>query len=119
MRPVFSTTPRMGHISARPLVWALSLLVFLAVPAGRARAQKQYVGTLSYTMAQPSGDASDFANNFSWLGFTAEGDWFLRPNISAGFIGGWQEIYKETSGDSYTFSNGTISVARTYRHIGC
>jgi hypothetical protein len=108
----------MGHVSARPLTWALSLLVFIAVPVGRAHAQKLYVGTLSYTMAQPSGDAADFAKNFSWLGFTAEGDWFLKPNISAGFIGGWQEIYKETTGDSYTFSNGTISGARTYRHIG-
>ena len=118
MRPIFSKTPRMGRISARPLTRALCLLVFLAVPIGRAHAQKQYVGTISYTMAQPSGDASDFANNFSWLGFTVEGDWFLRPNISAGFISGWQEIYKETTGDSYTFNNGTITGARTYRHIG-
>ena len=118
MRAIFSRTPRMGRISARPLTWALCLLVFLAMPIGRAHAQKQYVGTISYTMAQPSGDASDFADNFSWLGFTVEGDWFLRPNISAGFISGWQEIYKEQNGDSYTFSNGTITGARTYRHIG-
>jgi hypothetical protein len=83
----------------------------------RGNAQRQYVGTLSYTMAQPSGDASDFANNFSWLGFTVEGDWFLRPNISAGFISGWQEIYKEQSGDEFTFANGAVA-GRTYRHIG-
>jgi hypothetical protein len=113
----FSKTPRMGGISARPLTWALCLLVFLAVPIARGNAQRTYVGTLSYTMAQPSGDASDFANNFSWLGFTVEGDWFIRDKISAGFISGWQEIYKEQGGDSFTFANGTVS-GRTYRHIG-
>lgn len=118
MRPTFSKTPRMGRVSARPLMWALCLLVFLAVPFARSNAQRQYVGTLSYTTAQPSGDASDFANNFSWLGFTVEGDWFLRPNISAGFISGWQEIYKEQTGDSYTFASGAVSGSRTYRHIG-
>ena len=118
MRPMFSKTPRLGRGSARPLEWALCLLVFLAVPFARSNAQRQYVGTLSYTTAQPAGDASDFANNFSWLGFTVEGDWFLRPNISAGFISGWQEIYKEQTGDSYTFASGAVSASRTYRHIG-
>ena len=47
MRPKFSKTPRMGHISARSLTRALCLLVFLAVPVGRAQAQKQYVGRLA------------------------------------------------------------------------
>lgn len=113
----FANSPAAGRVSARPLTWALCLLVFLAVPIARGHAQRQYVGTLSYTTAQPAGDLSDFADNFSWLGFTVEGDWFLRPNISAGFISGWQEIYKEQGGDSFTFSNGTVS-GRTYRHIG-
>lgn len=110
-------SPTVRRVPVRPLTWALCLLVFLAIPIARGNAQRQYVGTLSYTMAQPSGDASDFANNFSWLGFTVEGDWFLRPNISAGFISGWQEIYKEQSGDEFTFANGAVA-GRTYRHIG-
>jgi len=114
----FTRAPRVGRVVIRLLKCALCLLVFLALPIARGNAQRQYVGTLSYTMAQPSGDASDFANNFSWLGFTVEGDWFIRDKISAGFISGWQEIYKEQGGDSYTFSNGTVSAARTYRHIG-
>ena len=83
----FSKAPRMGRVPVRPFTWALWLLVFLALPVARGHAQKQYVGTLAYTMAQPSGDASDFANNFSWLGFSVEGDWFIRDKISAGFIG--------------------------------
>jgi len=113
----FTKTPMVGRAARPVMMFALCLLALIAAPGSRAHAQRQYVGTISYTTAQPSGDASDFANNFSWLGFTVEGDWFLRPNISAGFISGWQEIYKEQSGDSFTFSNGTVS-GRTYRHIG-
>ena len=118
MTTSISRMPTLSRGAARQLAWAVCLLVFLAVPFARSNAQRQYVGTLSYTTAQPSGDASDFANNFSWLGFTVEGDWFLRPNISAGFISGWQEIYKEQGGDSFTFASGAVSASRTYRHIG-
>jgi hypothetical protein len=114
----FAKSPTARRVSGWPLTWALSLLVFLALPVARGHAQKQYVGTLSYTMAQPSGDASDFANNFSWLGFSVEGDWFIRDKISAGFIAGWQEIYKEEGQGSYTFSNGTVTGARVYKHLG-
>ena len=78
---------------------------------------RPYLGTLSYTMAQPAGDAKDFANGFSWLGFTVEGDWFLKTNLSAGFILGWQEIYKESNGDTFELDNGATT-GRTYRHIG-
>ena len=74
-----------------------------------------YVGTFNYTMAAPSGDSKDFASNYSWLGFTLEGDWFMRQNLSTGFILGWQEIYKEQNGDSFQFDNGTAT-GRTYRH---
>ena len=114
----FAKSPTAHRISVRPLQSAVCLLVFLALPIARGHAQKQYVGTLAYTMAQPSGDASDFANNFSWLGFSVEGDWFIRDKISTGFIAGWQEIYKEEGQGSYTFSNGTVTGARIYKHIG-
>jgi hypothetical protein len=111
-------TSSAGRVAARRLICALYLLVFVMVPATRGSAQfRQYVGTLSYTMAQPAGDAKDFANGFSWLGFTVEGDWFLKTNLSTGFILGWQEIYKESNGDTFELDNGATT-GRTYRHIG-
>src|ERR671910_179242 len=98
-----------GRAAPRRLILALCLLVFVVAPGARANAQvlsRDYLGTLSYTTAQPAGDSKDFANAFSWLGFTIEGDWFVRQKISAGFILGWQEIYKE-SDDSFDFESGT------------
>ena len=109
--------PSVARVAVRRTTFALCLLVFISMPIARAHAQRQYVGTISYTTAQPASDTKEFTNNFSWLGFTVEGDWFLRPNISAGFISGWQELYHESDGDSFTFGNGAIT-GRTYRHIG-
>lgn len=108
-----------GRAAPRRLILALCLLVFVVAPGARANAQvlsRDYLGTLSYTTAQPAGDSKDFANAFSWLGFSIEGDWFVRQKISTGFILGWQEIYKE-SDDSFDFESGTTT-GRTYRHLG-
>jgi len=109
-----------GRVAARRLICALYLLVFVVVPGARGNAQvmsRPYLGTLSYTTAMPVGDTKDFADGYSWLGFTVEGDWFLKTNLSAGFILGWQEIYKESNGDTFELSNGATT-GRTYRHIG-
>src|SRR3982751_576326 len=100
----FVEVQSVGRAGLRRVTCTLALLSLLAAPITGANAQ-QYVGTLSYTTASPAGDSKDFANNFSWLGFTAEGDWFMRKNISTGFILGWQEIYNEQDGDQFTFTN--------------
>ena len=108
------------RVAVRRMLCTLCTLVFIAVPLARGNAQyqsRQYVGTLSYTTAAPAGDSKDFANDFSWMGFTIEGDWFVKQSLSAGFILGWQEIYKERDGDSFTFDNGAMT-GRTYRHLG-
>lgn len=87
---------------------------------GNADAQRRtrgYMGTLTYSPAMPTGDTKNFVDDFSWLGFTLEGDWFgWRDDISTGFIIGWQEMYQESNGDSFTFPIGTTT-GRTYRHI--
>ena len=106
--------------AVRRAMCTLFLLTLVALPFAGGNAQlasKQYVGTLSYTTASPVGDSKDFANAFSWLGFTIEGDWFIRQNISTGFILGWQEIYNETNGEQFTFDNGDVT-GRTYKHLG-
>ena len=106
--------------ATRRVTCTLFVLALMAAPLAGGNAQvltQPYVGTLSYTTASPAGDSKDFANNFSWLGFTVEGDWFVKRNISAGFILGWQEIYNEKGGDQFEFTNGTVT-GRTYKHLG-
>jgi hypothetical protein len=105
--------------TARRMTRALFILGAVALPATALTAQvgaRGYLGTLTYATALPTGDSKNFADDYSWLGFTLEGDWFLRPNMSTGFIIGWQEIYKEQDGDSFDFDNGTAT-GRTYRHL--
>jgi hypothetical protein len=103
--------------SRTPRSWLLTLSAALVLPIALASAQsKPYMGTFAYTMAQPSGDTKDFVNQYSWLGFSLEGDWFNRSNLSTGFILGWQEMYQDINGDSFAFANGTAT-GRTYRHI--
>ena len=78
------STERAG---ARRVTCTLAVLALVAAPFADGNAQlmpNQYVGTLSYTTAAPAGDSKDFANNFSWLGFTVEGDWFIRWHVGAG-----------------------------------
>ena len=68
----------------RRVTRTLALLALVVAPLAGGNAQvasKQYVGTISYTTASPIGDSKDFANDFSWLGFTIEGDWFIRPKF--------------------------------------
>jgi hypothetical protein len=108
-----------SFIGLRRAAAALALLGAAAIPPSTAGAQvgnSPYLGSFTYTTAMPVGDTKDFANDFSWLGFTLEGDWFTRPNISTGFIAGWQEIYKNVKGDQFTFDNGAV-YGSTYRHI--
>lgn len=115
----FIDLPSSCRATTRRAVVALSLLGAAALPASTSEAQvgnSPYLGSFYYNTAMPAGDAKSFADNFSWLGFTIEGDWFNKPNISTGFIAGWQEIYKNQGGDSFTFDNGTVT-GSTYRHI--
>jgi len=118
MRP-FVEAQSVDRAPMRRATCALSLLALVAAPLAGGNAQvltQPYIGTLSYTTASPAGDSKDFANNFSWLGFTVEGDWFARKNLSTGFIVGWQEIYNEKNGDQFTFTNGAVT-GRTYKHL--
>ena len=116
----FVEAQSVGRAGIRRGTCALVFLALVAAPVARGSAQvatKQYLGTLSYTTASPAGDSKDFASDFSWLGFTVEGDWFVRSKISTGFILGWQELYNEKNGDQFTFTNGTVT-GRTYKHLG-
>jgi len=83
-------------------------------PIERAAAQ-EYLGGLSYSIGVPTGDTQEFTDNESWLGVTFEGQWFVRPNASAGILLGWNEFYHRTN-ESLPLENGTISGGQ-YRHL--
>lgn len=99
----------------RELLVAAGAAVGAALPIERAAAQ-EYLSSLNYSIGLPSGDTKDFTDNESWLGLTFEGQWFVRPNASAGILFGWNEFYKQEQDAQFTFDNGTIT-GRQYRHL--
>ena len=106
-----------GHRPSRFMRCAAGVLLAALVFASPARAQSRpFMGTFTYSTAMPVGYASDFVDQFSWLGFMFEGDWFFSPQMSLGLATGWQEIYDESSG-TYEIESGAYT-GRTYRHLG-
>jgi hypothetical protein len=98
----------------RNLLVTAGAAVGAAWPIERAAAQ-EYMGALNYNLGIPTGDTRTFTDNESWLGFTFEGNWFVRPNASAGLLFGWNEFYHQTD-EALPLENGTISGGQ-YRHL--
>ena len=98
----------------RHLLVTAGVAVGVAWPMERAAAQ-QYLGSLTYNLGIPTGDTQDFTDNESWLGLTFEGQWLVRPNVSAGFLLGWNEFYHRTD-TTLPLENGAISGGQ-YRHL--
>ena len=99
--------------------WCLAATAGLMalVPAHSSGAQSTpYMGTFTWSTALPSGDTKGFVDQYSWLGFTFEGDHFIRQNLSIGAIIGWQEIYHEDDLTSFDFETGTAT-GRMYKHL--
>ena len=98
----------------RKLLVTTGVALGAAWPVERAAAQ-EYLGGLSYSFAMPTGDTREFTDNESWLGLNFEGQWFVRPNASAGILFGWNEFHERTD-EAIELNNGTISGGQ-YRHL--
>ncbi len=74
---------------------SILLLVFLL--GGEAYAQVgDYFFGFAYDTSLPSGDAADFAGDFSWRGASFGGRRMVKENVSVGFLAGWHVMYEET-----------------------
>ncbi|MBS0001423.1 MAG: hypothetical protein KFF73_20725 [Cyclobacteriaceae bacterium] len=70
---------------------------------------------LTYSMALPVGETSDFISNVSWRGFTIDGKYFINDRMTLGWTTGWQTMYESESG---TFVDGTQSATGIqYRYL--
>ena len=105
---------------ARRVVHGAALLASISLMPALAGAQglgdRPYMGTFTWSTAQPANYTKDFINAFSWLGFYFEGDRFFSPSVSAGMVLGWQEIYDQRPFETYNFPQGAATAA-TYRHL--
>ena len=102
-------------MSRRLLAFVLPALLLGAAGTARAQGVGTYIGSLNWNVSLPMGDTKDFIGNTSYLGFTLDGDRFIRDKISVGFTFGWQEIYEETAG-TFQLESGAITGTQ-YRHL--
>jgi len=80
------------------------ILILIAFIAFGYSSYSQSMHGLSYSMALPVGETSDFISKYQWRGFAVEGKYFLTDNVTLGWQSGWNTMYQEESG---TFVDGT------------
>lgn len=89
------------------------LPILLLIISGSAFGQGMH--GLTYSIAFPVGETSDYINTLSWRGFTIDGKYFITDNMTLGWTTGWQTLYESESG---TFVDGTQSSTGTqYRYL--
>jgi hypothetical protein len=70
---------------------------------------------LTYSLAFPVGETSDYISTMSWRGFTIDGKYFIQENMTLGWTTGWQTLYESESG---TFIDGSqSSTGIQYRYL--
>lgn len=96
---------------------ALAALCLLALAAAPARAQRTVVG-VSYDWSMPMGDAGDFVDNDSWLGFSIDARYFGDRNArsSMGATFGYYEFYHMDPFASTINFGATAVTGQQYRH---
>jgi hypothetical protein len=63
-----------------------------------------------YNMALPTGELKDYADEFSYRGFSFDYRFFVQDNLSVGFGIGWKNFSELQSGE---FKQGTITATDT------
>lgn len=90
---------------------AVGLAVILSVcsifDVHNAQSRQDWFG-LTWDLAVPTGKTKDFVSDLGYIGFSVEVWTFAKPNISTGFVAGWQNIYGETD-EIIQIENVTIS----------
>lgn len=110
------TFHRSRALCRRGIATVGSLMLLSSAAHSQGLGDKPYMGTFTWTVAQPMQYTKDYINAFSWLGFSFEGDRFFSESFSTGLVVGWQEIYDQRPFETYNFPQGAATAA-TYRHV--
>jgi len=70
---------------------------------------QDYLTSLSYNTAAPTGQTQDYISQFSWRGLSFEARTFFDTNISAVVFFGWNVFYEKLRGDFQATDSRTIS----------
>ena len=66
---------------------------------------------INYDVAVPLGKMSDdFINQMSWRGVSMENRWAVKPNVSVGFLLGWQVFAQRLDNFTQDLNNGNAAI---------
>jgi opacity protein-like surface antigen len=91
------------------------LLLVSVICIQMAQAQKGY-GAVTYSMAVPMGDMSNYIDQISYRGTNIEFYWHLKKNIDVGAEVGWNVFYAREDKATYTHETEAITGIQ-YRYI--
>lgn len=76
------------------------IILFLVIAASMS-VNAQSMWNLTYEMAFPAGVTKDFANDFSFRGFSIDGRKFINKNITLGGTWSWNVLYERRKQELY------------------
>jgi hypothetical protein len=92
------------------LFLSVSLFALAGGASGRRAFAQDALAVFTYSMGLPTGDLKEYADEYSWRGWSFDYRFFLRDRLSVGFGLGWQNFSELVSG---TFTQGTITATGT------
>src|SRR5687768_16084643 len=64
---------------------------------------------ISWSVAIPSGDLSDYIGETSLRGASLEYNWRPKPNLEVGIESGWNLLYERADDKVYTYETASVS----------
>ena|SRR5690349_185007 len=64
---------------------------------------------VSWSVAIPMGDLSDYISQTSLRGASLEYNWLLKPNLEVGLESGWNLLYERVDDKVYTYETASVS----------
>ncbi len=115
-------------MSRGKVVLCLSLLACALGTAAPVLATEKLISGY-YHLSFPTGDTKDWVDNDSWVGFSVEGRYFLKPNLSVGWLAGFNSLYArsfevtqlgtfDVSGDQYRNLNAFPLMVTGHFYMG-
>ena len=93
-----------------------ALIIALIVGAfnfsAKAQGQSDMQLSMSYNIAVPLGDFSNYINLTSFRGMNVQLDYYLSDRLAIGGTIGWNGFYQKKDRESYDFNGGAINGVR-------
>ncbi|MDL2312219.1 porin family protein [Bacteroidales bacterium OttesenSCG-928-B11] len=91
-----------------------SIILVLAIASLQLNAQER-LWKVNWDMNAPVGQTAEFIDNYSFRGFSIEGNWFVVDHLSLGINFSWGLFYENTGKISENIANNNAVVTGTQK----